>query len=72
MTNPFEAPDADYVVLRNSRNQHSLWPAAMAVPDGWGVVCGPGPREDCLAYVRKHWVDLRPGEVAEFIATVSR
>jgi uncharacterized protein YbdZ (MbtH family) len=30
MTNPFEVPDADYTVLRNSQNQHSLWPADVA------------------------------------------
>lgn len=72
MTNPFEIPDADYSVLRNSQNQHSLWPAVIAVPDGWTAVHGPGSRADCLAYVREHWVDLRPTDVAEFIATVSR
>lgn len=72
MTNPFEVPDADYTVLRNARNQHSLWPAVSAVPDGWSVVHGPGPRADCLAYVRQHWVDLCPSDVAEFIAAVSR
>jgi len=72
MTNPFEVPDADYTVLRNLSNQHSLWPAGMPVPDGWTVVHGPEPRENCLAYVRQHWVDLRPSEVVEFAAAVSR
>lgn len=72
MTNPFEVPDVDYTVLRNPQNQHSLWPAVMAVPDGWSVVHGPGPRVDCLAYVRQYWVDLRPSDVAAFVAAVSR
>jgi MbtH protein len=72
MGNPFEDPDADYAVLRNQQGQHSLWPAAVAVPEGWTVVHGPGPREECLSYVRVHWVDLRPAEVAEFIAAVTR
>ncbi|MBR7835710.1 MbtH family protein [Actinospica durhamensis] len=72
MTNPFEEPDADYSVLRNSQNQHSLWPAVIAVPDGWTAVYGPGLRADCLASVREHWVDLRPSDVAEFLAAVSR
>jgi uncharacterized protein YbdZ (MbtH family) len=30
MTNPFEDPDAGYVVLVNAEEQHSLWPAAYA------------------------------------------
>jgi MbtH protein len=72
MANPFEAPDADYAVLRNQQNQHSLWLADVAVPAGWTVAHGPGPREECLAYVREHWVDIRPTDVAEFIAVVSR
>lgn len=72
MTNPFELPNADYTVLRNARRQHSLWPTAIAVPDGWTVVHGPGSRADCLAYVLQHWVDLRPSDVAEFVAAVSR
>ena len=72
MANPFEVPDAEYAVLRNRQNQHSLWPAAAVVPEGWTVVHGPGPREECLDYVREHWVDLRPVDVAEFIAAVNR
>lgn len=72
MTSPFEVPDADYTVLRNPRNQHSLWPAVLAVPDGWAVVFGPGSRTDCLAFVNRHWVDLRPSDVADFIAAMAR
>jgi len=68
MTNPFEVPDANYSVLRNDENQHSLWPSFAPVPDGWTVVHGPGRREDCMAYVRDNWQDLRPRSVAEFIS----
>ena len=68
MSNPFEEPDADYHVLRNDEDQHSLWPAIAAVPDGWAVVHGPGSRDDCLAYVRDNWHDVRPRSVAEFVA----
>lgn len=68
MTNPFEVADANYTVLRNDENQHSLWPAFADVPDGWTVVHGPERRENCMAYVREHWVDLRPRSVAEFVA----
>jgi MbtH protein len=68
MTNPFEVPDADYTVLRNEENQHSLWPAFADVPAGWTVAHGPGPREECMTYVRENWTDLRPRSVAEFVA----
>jgi MbtH protein len=72
MANPFEVPDAAYTVLRNQRGQHSLWPADVAVPNGWTAVHGPAPKDDCLAHVREHWTDIRPVDVAEFIAAVSR
>ena len=72
MANPFEVPDADYVVLRNQQNQHSLWRAGIAVPNGWTVVHGPESRTDCLTYVREHWTDLRPSDVAEFVTAVTR
>jgi MbtH protein len=68
VTNPFEVPDANYTVLRNDENQHSLWPAFAETPAGWTVVHGPGRREDCMAYVRENWTDLRPRSVAEFLA----
>ena len=72
MANPFEAPDSDYAVLRNDQEQHSLWPAGIDVPDGWTVVHGPGPREECLGYVRENWTDIRPKDVKEFLAGVAR
>jgi MbtH protein len=34
-TNPFEDPDAEYLVLINDEGQHSLWPVFADVPDGW-------------------------------------
>ncbi|HEX6358895.1 MbtH family protein [Actinophytocola sp.] len=68
MTNPFEVPDANYTVLRNEENQHSLWPGFADVPAGWTVAFGPDRRDSCLDYVRENWVDLRPRSVAEFVA----
>lgn len=65
MTNPFEDPDGTYLVLVNDENQHSLWPAFADVPAGWTVVCGPGPRQDCLDYVETHWTDMRPRSLIE-------
>lgn len=59
-TNPFEDDDADYLVLTNDEAQHSLWPAALLVPNGWSVVYGPGTRAEALAYVDAEWTDLRP------------
>ena len=37
-TNPFDDDTADFVVLVNDEEQHSLWPVFAEVPDGWRVV----------------------------------
>lgn len=60
MTNPFDDPEASYLVLVNDEGQHSLWPAFAAVPEGWEAVFGEAGREECLAYVEKTWTDMRP------------
>ncbi|MFG3039423.1 MbtH family protein [Streptomyces sp. NPDC048330] len=59
-TNPFEDPQARFLVLVNEENQHSLWPSFAAVPAGWRTVFGDDTRDACLAYVETHWTDLRP------------
>jgi MbtH protein len=60
MSNPFEDDAEIYLVLVNAEGQHSLWPAQIAVPAGWGLVHGPAFRPECLAYVNATWTDLRP------------
>jgi MbtH protein len=60
MTNPFEDPDGRYLVLVNDEGQHSLWPVFIDFPAGWEVVHGEAGRQDCLAYIEKSWIDVRP------------
>ncbi len=47
-------------VLVNDEEQYSLWPAYLAVPDGWRDTGTAGSKEECLEYVREVWVDMRP------------
>ncbi|WP_030681070.1 MbtH family protein [Streptomyces rimosus] len=68
MTNPFEDPEAQYHVLTNDENQHSLWPAFAEIPAGWQSVFGPEGRQACLDYVEEHWTDMRPRSLAEAMA----
>jgi MbtH protein len=60
VTNPFENPDATYLVLVNDEGQHSLWPEFVAVPAGWIVVHGGDTRQSCLEYIEREWTDMRP------------
>ncbi|WP_034090868.1 MbtH family protein [Streptacidiphilus albus] len=64
MSNPFEDPDAQYLVLVNDEGQHSLWPVFAPVPDGWNTAYGPAARPDCLDHVNEHWTDMRPRTLA--------
>ncbi|WP_129662207.1 MbtH family protein [Rothia uropygialis] len=64
MTNPFDREDANFRVLVNDLQQHSLWPEHAEVPHGWVVVFGPAPRADCLSYIEKNWTDITPRQTA--------
>ncbi len=59
-TNPFDDPDARYLVLVNDEGQHSLWPVFAEVPAGWTVALPESSRAEALDYVEKNWTDMRP------------
>jgi MbtH protein len=64
-SNPFDDPEGQFRVLVNLEGQHSLWPAFAAVPAGWTIVFGPDAKDAALAYVERHWTDLRPKSLIE-------
>lgn len=58
--NPFDEENQAFFVLMNRQQQYSLWPVFAAQPAGWRQVYGPEPRAACIAYIDKHWQDMRP------------
>jgi MbtH protein len=60
MSNPFEDANASYRALVNDEDQYSLWPASIAVPEGWTVAFGPDSRAACLEFIEQNWTDMRP------------
>jgi MbtH protein len=68
MTSPFEDPDARYLVVVNHELQHALWPAFADLPAGWSVALPAASRQECLAYVERHWTDLRPASLIAAMA----
>lgn len=60
MANPFENEEGQYLVLANDEEQHSLWPAQIAVPAGWRTVHGVDSRAACLDHIERSWTDMRP------------
>ena len=66
---PFGQEDGVYLVLVNDERQHSLWPAAIAVPTGWTIAHGEDTRRACLDHVEAAWTDLRPASLAAAVDT---
>ena len=62
--NPFEDPDASYLVLVNEEGQHSLWPVFADVPGGWEAIFGEAGRQECLKFIEDSWLDMRPKSLA--------
>src|ERR1700674_1655210 len=49
-----------YKVVTNHEEQYSIWPDHKGVPLGWKHVGKTGPKEECLAYIKDVWTDMRP------------
>ncbi|WP_326695786.1 MbtH family protein [Streptomyces sp. NBC_01387] len=65
MDNPFDDTTAEFFVLMNEEGQYSLWPATIAIPDGWSVEHGKAARQECVEHIDTHWVDMRPRTLVE-------
>lgn len=49
-----------YHVVINHEEQYSIWPTYLPMPLGWQEVGKSGLKEECLAYIKEVWTDMRP------------
>jgi MbtH protein len=49
-----------YKVLVNEEEQYSFWPTFKDIPLGWRETGKIGTKEECSAYVKEVWLDMRP------------
>jgi MbtH protein len=49
-----------YKVVVNHEEQYSIWPAERENPLGWNDVGQSGLKDECLAYIKEVWTDMRP------------
>ncbi|MDT7688601.1 MAG: MbtH protein [Acidobacteriota bacterium] len=49
-----------YKVVVNYEEQYSIWPADRENPFGWNDAGKSGTKEECLAYIKEVWTDMRP------------
>jgi MbtH protein len=71
MTNS-EIEDHAYIeqfrVVINIEDQYSIWPIRKEIPYGWSDVGISGSKEECLAYIKEVWTDMRPRSLKEQMA----
>lgn len=51
---------AIFKVVINDEEQYSIWPIDRESPKGWNEVGKNGTKEECLAYIKEVWTDMRP------------
>jgi MbtH protein len=49
-----------YKVVVNHEDQYSIWPADRENARGWNDAGKTGTKEECLAYIKEVWTDMRP------------
>jgi len=63
MANLLDDETGTFLVLVNEECQYSLSPEPIKVPDGWTAAHHPDTRQNCLAYIKEHWIDMRPASL---------
>jgi MbtH protein len=54
-----------YKVVINAEEQYSIWPADRPNAAGWSDVGRSGTKDECLAFIKNVWTDMRPRSLRE-------
>ena len=49
-----------YKVVLNHEEQYSIWPVDRDNPLGWRDAGKSGAKDECLAWIKEVWTDMRP------------
>jgi MbtH protein len=49
-----------YKVVINGEEQYSIWPADRPNAAGWSDAGKSGTKDECLAFIKDVWTDMRP------------
>jgi len=61
-----------YKVVVNHEEQYSIWPTERENPLGWKDVGKSGLKDECLAYIKEVWTDMRPLSLRKQMEEVAR
>lgn len=53
----------EFKVLMNDEDQHSLWPSAQPIPDGWKQVGPVGTKQQCVEWIDQNWPNIAPSSI---------
>jgi len=70
--NPTDSTPEILKVVVNHEEQYSLWPSYRENPPGWRDAGKSGSKEECLAYVKEVWTDMRPLSLRQKMAADAR
>lgn len=60
MNNNDREDNAIYKVVVNHEEQYSIWQIDREDAPGWKDAGKSGRKEECLAYIKEVWTDMRP------------
>ncbi len=60
MSQDYHEDTTIYKVVLNHEEQYSIWPADRENALGWRDAGKRGPKDECLAYIKEVWTDMRP------------
>lgn len=64
--------DQIYIVVVNSAEQYSIWPADRELPLGWNAAGKNGTKQECLDYIEEVWTDMRPLSLRKKMEEIER
>ncbi|MDF7681591.1 MbtH family NRPS accessory protein [Enterobacteriaceae bacterium ESL0689] len=64
-SDPFDNPQTQFYILRNLRQQYSLWPDSCPLPEGWTIASPAQSLADCHHWLMTHWTTLTPDHYAQ-------
>ena len=50
-------------VVVNDEEQYSIWPLERENAPGWRDAGKQGTKDECLAWIKEHWTDMRPASL---------
>jgi len=69
---PDEQDTKIYKVVINGEEQYSIWPADRPNAAGWSDAGRSGTKDECLAFIKEVWTDMRPRSLREKMDKTTR